>query len=253
MACPSTVSSVKAICPSALGMMAFSSFSQAGKAQGRALYGALLARHARAGHRAADHGRCGEVVHAGHALKVVLPPDEPPPRQGRFPFIADGPPAALLGRWHSPGVLVFFSPEGAALALMYSPFETRRRTRGRRVRAGAIKARYYFSSPLSLTLVCSNAGRRKCSWTHVNAAVPMDLVDSQTKSDASTFARPPMPPPGVEATRDRALLLRRRVSRGCYLVDPASSHMLVSKIKPCMCKYEQIQTAETANGSLNQL
>lgn len=23
----------------------------------------------------------------------------------------------------------------------------------------------------------------------------------------------------------------------CYLVDPASSHMLVSKIKPCMCKY----------------
>ncbi|KAK7285985.1 hypothetical protein RJT34_20793 [Clitoria ternatea] len=23
---------------------------------------------------------------------------------------------------------------------------------------------------------------------------------------------------------------------GCYLVDPASSHMLVSKIKPCMCK-----------------
>ena len=25
-----------------------------------------------------------------------------------------------------------------------------------------------------------------------------------------------------------------------YLVDPASSHMLVSKIKPCMSKYEQI-------------
>ena len=33
-----------------------------------------------------------------------------------------------------------------------------------------------------------------------------------------------------------------------YLVDPASSHMLVSKIKPCKCKY-----SETANGSLNQL
>ena len=30
----------------------------------------------------------------------------------------------------------------------------------------------------------------------------------------------------------------------CYLVDPASSHMLVSKIKPCMCKYEQIQTVK---------
>ncbi|KAL5129423.1 hypothetical protein HKD37_U059133 [Glycine soja] len=25
------------------------------------------------------------------------------------------------------------------------------------------------------------------------------------------------------------------VINGCYLVDPASSHMLVSKIKPCMC------------------
>ena len=34
------------------------------------------------------------------------------------------------------------------------------------------------------------------------------------------------------------------VPEECYLVDPASSHMLVSKIKPCMCKYEQIQTVK---------
>ena len=34
------------------------------------------------------------------------------------------------------------------------------------------------------------------------------------------------------------------VAKECYLVDPASSHMLVSKIKPCMCKYEQIQTVK---------
>ena len=27
---------------------------------------------------------------------------------------------------------------------------------------------------------------------------------------------------------------------GSYLVDPASSHMLVSKIKPCMSKYKQL-------------
>ncbi|KAJ6818629.1 hornerin-like [Iris pallida] len=33
-------------------------------------------------------------------------------------------------------------------------------------------------------------------------------------------------------------------TRTCYLVDPASSHMLVSKIKPCMCKYEQVQTVK---------
>ncbi|KAG5568982.1 hypothetical protein H5410_064026 [Solanum commersonii] len=32
------------------------------------------------------------------------------------------------------------------------------------------------------------------------------------------------------------------VAEECYLVDPASSHMLVSKIKPCMCKYEQIRS-----------
>lgn len=35
-----------------------------------------------------------------------------------------------------------------------------------------------------------------------------------------------------------------RVINGCYLVDPASSHMLVSKIKPCMCKYELIRTVK---------
>ncbi|RDX63652.1 hypothetical protein CR513_57888, partial [Mucuna pruriens] len=35
-----------------------------------------------------------------------------------------------------------------------------------------------------------------------------------------------------------------RVINECYLVDPASSHMLVSKIKPCMCKYELIQTVK---------
>jgi hypothetical protein len=37
-----------------------------------------------------------------------------------------------------------------------------------------------------------------------------------------------------------------------YLVDPASSHMLVSKIKPCMSKFTPLH-GETANGSLNQL
>ena len=41
-------------------------------------------------------------------------------------------------------------------------------------------------------------------------------------------------------------------SEASYLVDPASSHMLVSKTKPCMCKYKRLNR-ETANGSLNQL
>ena len=51
--------------------------------------------------------------------------------------------------------------------------------------------------------------------------------------------------------------MRRRRSWGfgrseCgILVDPASSHMLVSKIKPCMSKFTP-SYGETANGSLNQ-
>ena len=36
-----------------------------------------------------------------------------------------------------------------------------------------------------------------------------------------------------------------------YLVDPASSHMLVSKIKPCMSKHKPLH-GEAANGSLQQ-
>ena len=36
------------------------------------------------------------------------------------------------------------------------------------------------------------------------------------------------------------------------LVDPASSHMLVSKIKPCMCQCK-LQHGQTVNGSLQQL
>jgi len=31
---------------------------------------------------------------------------------------------------------------------------------------------------------------------------------------------------------------------GSYLVDPASSHMLVSKIKPCMSKYKRFDTVK---------
>ena len=39
---------------------------------------------------------------------------------------------------------------------------------------------------------------------------------------------------------------------GKNLVDPASSHMLVSKIKPCMSQYKLLH-GETANGSFKQV
>ena len=68
------------------------------------------------------------------------------------------------------------------------------------------------------------------------------------KRDALGRRQPARPPPCPPLpTRGR----RRRASDGagssrrtCYLVDPASSHMLVSKIKPCMCKYELIRTVK---------
>ena len=37
---------------------------------------------------------------------------------------------------------------------------------------------------------------------------------------------------------DESLRILAIGSQGSYLVDPASSHMLVSKIKPCMSKYK---------------
>ena len=51
----------------------------------------------------------------------------------------------------------------------------------------------------------------------------------------------PVSSPRLIGVGDRA---GRGVAKECYLVDPASSHMLVSKIKPCMCKYELIQTVK---------
>ena len=51
---------------------------------------------------------------------------------------------------------------------------------------------------------------------------------------------------------DGAVRFQRRRLLDINLVDPASSHMLVSKIKPCMSQYKLLY-GETANGSLKQL
>ena len=50
----------------------------------------------------------------------------------------------------------------------------------------------------------------------------------------------PAPSFGIDNGRLRAL----DFLDDSYLVDPASSHMLVSKIKPCMSKYKQICTVK---------
>ena len=48
-----------------------------------------------------------------------------------------------------------------------------------------------------------------------------------------------------DSTTDRtAEDIMPTLERNSYLVDPASSHMLVSKIKPCMCKYKLFCTVK---------
>ena len=51
---------------------------------------------------------------------------------------------------------------------------------------------------------------------------------------------------GLRMMRDRRSSLGQWIeaSKGGYLVDPASSHMLVSKIKPCMSKYKLLYTVK---------
>ena len=56
-------------------------------------------------------------------------------------------------------------------------------------------------------------------------------------------------------SNDRSSMLSNNVkviAGTSYLVDPASSHMLVSKIKPCMSKFKRLH-CKTADGSLYQL
>ena len=87
-------------------------------------------------------------------------------------------------------------------------------------------------------------------WGQLNrlpAAIAPCALSRRVIGDASaTPFLVPSAPSGAQPVRFGALVNDR------YLVDSASSHMLVSKIKPCMSKYKQLYR-ETANGSLNQL
>ena len=102
----------------------------------------------------------------------------------------------------------------------------------------------------------------------VGASRPSTTATATPPAEAQAPDRPRPSPPGLISpcrspcrgpSRAAALLWSsaggshpQRGRRISYLVDPASSHMLVSKIKPCMSKYRPKQ-GETANGSLNQL
>ena len=72
-------------------------------------------------------------------------------------------------------------------------------------------------------------------------------TDARTQSNISTHTCEPR-----SAERSPSGRRSAEHSTSSYLVDPASSHMLVLKIKPCMSKYKHLYR-ETANGSLKQL
>lgn len=87
-------------------------------------------------------------------------------------------------------------------------------------------------------------------------AYAVETMPNDPAGKASVFSPWSMP-----VTKHLTEACRKKASRrlgqplglhDSYLVDSASSHMLVSKIKPCKSKFKHIN-GETANGSLNQL
>ena len=56
--------------------------------------------------------------------------------------------------------------------------------------------------------------------------------------------RVPSRAPARGTVRSALRLSAQAPVKGSYLVDPASSHMLVSKIKPCMSKYKLLYTVK---------
>jgi hypothetical protein len=104
------------------------------------------------------------------------------------------------------------------------------------------------------------------TWSRIRRPGHTGTLTKKVIKRESIFPRGAWPPPllhspdpnsfSVDSSRSRPFELgrgRRRVipnagarrGRGnSYLVDPASSHMLVSKIKPCMCKYKLFCTVK---------
>ena len=100
-------------------------------------------------------------------------------------------------------------------------------------------------------------GHRGGNWMAAGAPPPVRRAGSCDRALVRPFqtdlrAFCPLPG-GWGRRRPHASACRRwRPAGTSYLVDSASSHMLVSKIKPCMSKYKQLYS-ETANGSLYKL
>jgi hypothetical protein len=117
----------------------------------------------------------------------------------------------------------------------HKPVPRNKNVRGARARRDA--------RPIARSLGCrtSDRGRRRLR-KDASASSRVTWATNKRSLDRTTLApaRDPAEPPGPR----RGIAARRTPVSESYLVDPASSHMLVSKIKPCMCKYELIQTVK---------
>jgi hypothetical protein len=84
-------------------------------------------------------------------------------------------------------------------------------------------------------------GSPPCLWCYIATLKNTQIfipVSQQTPYVCASLALRPRAPRLPSRRPSLQLPVRR------YLVDPASSHMLVSKIKPCMSKYNRIYTGK---------
>ena len=129
----------------------------------------------------------------------------------------------------------------------------------------------FFQPSIQKEFYASGSAARRCSEQRLNLAVLMQqspffrrrlLTEVQTlersrgTGQLRNLCKDAISNP-THTCEHRSFRVAPSGASGCnlissYLVDPASSHMLVLKIKPCMSKYKHLYR-ETANGSLKQL
>ena len=84
----------------------------------------------------------------------------------------------------------------------------------------------------SLSMAMLTCPFQTCSGVRFGAAWTVERLAPWVRVGVGVWLWPPPAP---------AAWVRQE---GSYLVDPASSHMLVSKIKPCMSKYKLLYTVK---------
>ncbi|KAG9444695.1 hypothetical protein H6P81_016035 [Aristolochia fimbriata] len=142
---------------------------------------------------------------------------EPSSRCAVFPSL-HGPPAALLGRWHPLGAFPLKPVAGPEV----------------RPARGKLASRFFPRHSLTPGVLGTPDARVFKDPSECGSPGGLGWIRKRVRS------------PNLCSTVDAPGPVLRRIAsacaeasrslRGCYLVDPASSHMLVSKIKPCMFK-----------------